>query len=455
MLLSYPARDMLRPFGFLGLALTATLALSGCDGEHRSTGTHAASTLTACGTNSGRGCAQPTKRVDLARPSFSDSTSITNPLFPISRLRSTVLLGHVDGKPFRTETTLLPGSATVDWDGRHVRVLVSQYLAYLDGRLEEVAIDRYAQADNGSVWYFGEDVFDYRNGTVALTEGTWLAGREGPAAMIMPADPKVGDVYRTENVAGVVFEEVTVKAVGRTVTGPRGPVEGAMVANELHADETGEDKIFAPGYGEFRTSDGGDLEALALAVPTDASNEPTPAELVSLSTNANGILELSRIPDWKAASAAVRRMSKTWQTLQSSAQPPMIAARLNDALGTLTRAVLRRQPARTAQAAIRVAQSVLDLELRHRPVAEINTERFHLWTQQLRVDAADRNVAGVTGDVAVLEWIRDRFVQVLDPAGRQEIDSRLRDLRTAVDAGNLPAAADHAARLGARVRVLA
>ena len=33
------------------------------------------------------------------------------------------------------------------------------------------------------------------------------------AAMIMPADPKVGDVYRPENIPGFVFEEVTVKAV--------------------------------------------------------------------------------------------------------------------------------------------------------------------------------------------------------------------------------------------------
>jgi hypothetical protein len=31
-------------------------------------------------------------------------------------------------------------------------VVLSQYLAYLDGRITEVALDRYAQADDGSVW---------------------------------------------------------------------------------------------------------------------------------------------------------------------------------------------------------------------------------------------------------------------------------------------------------------
>ncbi len=187
-------------FSTLGLGLAAALALAACGDKSRSrpsspsSASPARPTATVCGTYSGRGCAAASERVDLTRPSFSDSTKITNPLFPISRLHSTLLLGHVDDKPFRTETTLLPGTRTVKWNGEQIPVLVSQYMAYLDGRLEEVALDLYAQADDGSVWYFGEDVFDYRNGAIAVTEGTWLAGRGSPAAMIMPAKPKVGDV---------------------------------------------------------------------------------------------------------------------------------------------------------------------------------------------------------------------------------------------------------------------
>jgi hypothetical protein len=444
------------------LAVAAVLALTACDGggsssskSQQSPGGAASFTSTACGTYSGRGCAPSAARVDLERPSFSNPTSITNPLFPISKLHSALLLGHVDDKPFRTETTLLPGARTVVWDGRRIPVLVSQYVAYLDGRLEEVAIDRYAQADDGSVWYFGEDVFDYKDGAVALTEGTWLAGRDGPAAMIMPAEPKVGDVFRAENVTGIVFEEVELTAVGKTVEGPRGPVEGGVVGKELHADGGYDYKTFAPGYGEFSTTSDGDLEALALAVPTDALSGPEPAELRTLSTGAIGILELSRLGDWEAASPAVRRLNAAWKSLLAAGQPRMIAARLTGNLAALTRAVRARQAGSAAQAAVNAAQSVLDLRLRYRPPAEVDADRFHLWTQQLRVDAAARDLAAVTGDVAVLEWIRDRFVQVLAPPSRRGVDSRLRALRTAADAQNLPAAADHAARLGARVQELA
>src|SRR5262245_2955084 len=227
-------------------------------------------------------------RVDLKTPRFSDPTKVTNPLFPISNLKSAVLAGRVDGKPFKSETTLLPQTQIVQWpSGQRTEVLLSQYVAYLDGRIEEIALDRYAQADDGSVWYLGEDVSDYKDGRVAVTEGTWLAGRDGEAAMIMPGHPRVGDVYRSETLPGVAFEEVTVKSLGKTVSGPHGPVRGAMIGSELHSDATREDKTFAPGYGEFFTGGGGDVEALAVAVPADGVTGPVPAGLQKLSTSAD------------------------------------------------------------------------------------------------------------------------------------------------------------------------
>jgi hypothetical protein len=446
--------------GALAIGTAIAALASGCEGDSGSKAAAPGSTAasfapTACGTYDGRGCAPESKRVDLALPSFSNPKKITNPLFPISSLRSALLLGRVDGKPFRTETTLLPGTETVAWEGKKIQVLVSQYLAYLDGRITELALDRYAQADDGSVWYFGEDVFDYEDGAVVTTEGTWLAGREGPPAMIMPAAPKVGNVYRTENVPGIVFEQVTVSAVDTSVDGPRGLVRGAMVAQELHLDGSHEDKIFAPGYGEFRTGGGGDVEALALAVPTDALPGPPPAELETLSTGAAGVLGSARARDWEAASATLKRMNAAWKALRPGKPPRLVAARLSHSLRALTRAVRARKSGRAAQASIDVAQSVLDLRLRHRPPAEIDAARFELRAEQLLVHAAADDLAGVTGDVATLEWMRDRIAHTLDPAGRRDLDVRLRALRGATDAKNLPAAADHAARLGARLRHVA
>ena len=99
---------------------------------------------------------------------------------------------------------------------------MSEYVAFLDGRIHEVAYDLYAQDDNGNVWYFGEDVYNFPDGSISDTHGTWIAGVDGPAAMIMPAAPHPGDVYRPENIPGLVFEEV---AVTRRTSPSGGPSE--------------------------------------------------------------------------------------------------------------------------------------------------------------------------------------------------------------------------------------
>ncbi len=104
-------------------------------------------------------------------------------------------------------------------------------------------------------------------------------------------------------------------------------------------------------------------------------------------------------------------------------------------------AVDARDPTQAGTAAIDVAQSTLDLELRYLPPAEIDRARFELWARQVQVDAADGDLAGVSGDVATLEWIRDRFVHTLDPVEVTTIDTELESLRTDLVDEDLKAAA--------------
>jgi hypothetical protein len=395
--------------------------------------------------------APESKRVDIKAPTFSNPTTITNPLFPISSLRSVVFSGRIEGKPFHTETTLLPETRIIEWSpGQTVRARVSQYMAYVDGRVEEVAIDHYAQADDGSVWYLGEEVNDYDpRGFVDSTLGSWLAGREGPPEMIMPAHPKVGDVHRAENIPAIAFEEVAIKTTGKTVRGPAGRVRGAMVARELHDDGTYSDKVFAPGYGEFFTGDKGELEALALAVPTDALKGPVPAALKRLSRAAHRVLRSTRSRRWRSASTGLRAASRAWAAYRRGSVPPRLAPEMNRALRSVRVATGKRAPARAGSAAIDVGQSTLDLQLRYRPPADIDLGRFRLWAEQALVDAAAGDVSGVRGDVTTMEWIRDRFASHLRPANLTAIDAHLARLRETVADENrdLRAARAEASRL--------
>jgi hypothetical protein len=384
-------------------------------------------------------------RVDLVVPSFSHPTKVTNPLFPIGSLNA-VILGEVDGEPLKIETTLLPETKTVEWSGQRVDALQSQFCAYLKGRITEVAVDLYAQADDGSVWYLGEDVVDYANGVAATTAGTWRVGLDGPAAMIMPGHPKVGDVYRTENIPGVAFEQVTINKVGVTVNGPSGPIHGAMVGQELHQDETAlEPKTFAPGHGEWFSGGGHDFEANALAVPADALAAPTPAELTTLSSSAYHVLDAARSKDWKAASATVNSMTSAWNTFRAGKVPERLGAQMRQALDALVAAVGAHNSRMAPQAALEVANASLDLQLRYRPVVAINLARFELWARQLLVDAAAKDPAAVHGDVTTLAWIRDRLA--LNSADGNGIDDQLRYLRSVADAHEFKVAMVQAARL--------
>ena len=328
--------------------------------------------------------------VTLAAP-FSNSTAVTNALFPISHLDSAILNGRVDDKVFNTETTSLPFTQILEWTpGQCVRVLVSQYMAFLDGRLEETAIDFYAQADDGSVWYLGESMFDYDEaGLIVTTKGNWHAGLEGPAAMIMPADPRIGDAYRPENIPGIVFEELRVTRINQTFDGPSGPISGVMVGIETHQDGSTSEKVFAPGYGEPLSTTGRNFEAMALASPTDSRPGGVPDELVRISKGADSIFasKLVTLKEWTRARTITRRM-------------------------------------------LAGSYASNDLQLRYQPVTNIDLMRFELWVRRALVDATNHSLAGVRSDLVTLEWIRDRIAHTLTPLTLTQV---ARDLREIMD----------------------
>ncbi len=390
-------------------------------------------------------------RRDLVAAPFSDATSVTNPLFPIADLDSAILNGRVDGKPFYTETTLLPFTQIIEWTpGQCVRVLVSQYMAFLDGKLQETAIDLYAQADDGSVWYLGESVFDYdAAGRIFTTEGTWHAGTEGPAAMIMPSAPQVGDAHRPENIPGTVFEEVTVTKVDQTFEGPSGPVSGGIVGTETHQDGSLSDKLFAPGYGEFLSTDGNDIEAMALASPTDSLPGGVPAELTSISEGADRIFSsrLATPAQWRKAEMVALDMVDSWNTFRAGDVPPRLVKPTRLALRELVEQIVSRDRTKTRAASIDASYASINLQLRYRPVTEVDTVRFELWARRALLHAIDASLGGVRSDLVTLEWIRDRFVHTVDPIMRTRIDTLVRDLGTAVVDKDLTAAAQTARNL--------
>ncbi len=251
--------------------------------------------------------APESQRVDLAPPTFSNPTSVTNPLFPVSSQFRVLQLGQVDGLPFRAEVTLLSNTRTIDLDGKPVETLVSQYVAFLDGRIHETALDHYAQADDGATWYFGEDVFNYEDGLIADTR-RHLAGGQGRTRSDDHACGSARWVMcsvRRTSVGSCSRKSPSRSIDVRRWRGLEGRSSGAIAVQELHMDGFLEDKTFAPGYGEFtNTSAEDDIEAVALAVTTDALPGLPPKELEMVSAGAAEIFDAAQAEDWEAATTS-------------------------------------------------------------------------------------------------------------------------------------------------------
>ena len=434
----------------LGTVLALALAAAACGSgggpaTPPSTTTATTTAAAACVKNEqGTAClptAPDSTRVDRARPSFSDPTRITNPRFPVGELTQVLQLGHEAGKPLRVEVTRLPATRALTWDGQRVETVASQFVAFLGGRIREVAIDYFAQADDGSVWYFGEDVANYEAGLVADHDGSWLAGRDGPPGMIMPGQPKAGDVYRSENIPGMVFEQDTIRSTVATVAGPRGPVQDAALVQELLMDGTIEEKAFVPGYGEFRAQAEDELVTVALALPVDAAAGAAPADLAVLTDGARASMEAAAAGRWAAALARVDTMAAAWKRVGAREVPRLLADQLTRTTDALAKAVGARQPGRARQAALRVEQAALDLKLRYRAPSEVDRDRLDLWARQLLVDAAARDRGAVAGDVATLQVLWDRAGRTADPAAAKRVTAALAALGKAVDGKDLQAAA--------------
>jgi hypothetical protein len=226
-------------------------------------------------------------------PRFTHPTEITNPFYPISLTGLAISIGMEEGKPARNEVTLLPDTKMIAWNGQQVEARVNQFVAHSDGKLVEVAYDYFAQADDGSVYYLGEDVSNYEDGKLVDHEGSWLTGKDGaPAALIMPAHPAVGQIFNPENLPGVVYETDEILSLTEKTTTPAGPTDKGMLVKEILMDSSIEHKVYAANFGivEERAED--EQTNLVLYNRTDAQPGTMPEPVSTIDAQAQDIKEV-------------------------------------------------------------------------------------------------------------------------------------------------------------------
>jgi len=146
-------------------------------------------------------------------------------------------------------------------DGKPVHCSILREMSFEDGQLVESTLNYFAQADDGTVYYFGELVDMYQNGVVTSHEGSWLVGGpedSDPSAtatsarpfVFMPATPEKADVFKPEDLLPVVDETAQVVDTHQTRAVPAGQYQDVIqVLESSELDTATENKWYAPGVG--------------------------------------------------------------------------------------------------------------------------------------------------------------------------------------------------------------
>jgi hypothetical protein len=182
-----------------------------------------------------------------AFPKFSHPRDITNPYLPLASLKKDVL----EGKHGRIERTAKPDVYKIFQIGdQTVEALTIEDRDYVKGELAEVTLDYFAQDDDGIVYYLGEDVDEYKKGNVTGHSGAWLFGRDTQKlGVLMPARPKVGDKFKSEDVPKITWEDDEIISVSETVSVPTGSYKPCVKIKEKTSDGDTEYKFYATGIG--------------------------------------------------------------------------------------------------------------------------------------------------------------------------------------------------------------
>jgi uncharacterized membrane protein YkoI len=136
-------------------------------------------------------------------------------------------------------------------DGVETRVVEERETK--NGQLAEVSRNYFAisKRTNG-VFYFGEDVDNYKNGELKSHSGGWLAGENGAkCGLIMPGQALLGARHYQEYSPGKGMDRAEIVALNETFKTPAGEFKNCLKVEETNPLEPGEKeyKLYAPGIG--------------------------------------------------------------------------------------------------------------------------------------------------------------------------------------------------------------
>ncbi len=193
---------------------------------------------------------------DLDRSAFTRSTVVDNQWFPLTPGTQLVYKGSstVDGERLTHDVVFTVTDLVKEVDG--VRNVVLYELDYTDGTLNEAELAFFAQADDGTVWHFGQYPEVYEDGKL-VEAPTWISGQEGAKVGItMKADPQLGAPSYSQGWGPTVDwkDRARLADTGQRTCVPAGCYNRVIITEEFVRAEPDafQLKYYAPGVGNVR-----------------------------------------------------------------------------------------------------------------------------------------------------------------------------------------------------------
>ncbi len=186
-----------------------------------------------------------------------------NPYMPLDIGISRTLQGRrTDGDPVVEYAVLtVQGAGPVILGVPTVLVLDE---AFEDGLLVERTFDYFAADSEGNVWYFGEDVTNFRYDDAGRLTGTdndsaWRAGvNDALPGISVPGNPETGlTMFQEHAPEDEAMDYAEVLSVSEQVSGPAGTFSNVMKTFEASTidPDLREYKYYAPGMGMIRADE--------------------------------------------------------------------------------------------------------------------------------------------------------------------------------------------------------
>jgi len=212
-------------------------------------------------------------------PTFSNPLNIDNVFFPFVPGGYKEFIGSDHGTKTGAIDYYLTETRTFMLKGKKVKTRILVEEAFEGGELVERSFNYFAQADDGTVYYFGEVVNNYVDGVIDNHDGSWLVGgaQKGDPpqaevgiasvpAVFMPANPELGDAFKPEDLFPIVDETATVVGVDLDVLVLGEKYDGAIKIEETTLLAAGSEfKWYAPGVGVVKVQTKGETLNLSFS----------------------------------------------------------------------------------------------------------------------------------------------------------------------------------------------